>query len=96
MKKPLSLLLLEAQNEITALQTANAKLTKDLADTESRRKYASDNAEAARGVVEDLHAMLDMLPTAPPREHKKKPDDYSTVTLSPAARLVGYVASRAA
>lgn len=96
MKKPLSTQLLEAQNEIALLKAQLDTATKTTTSAESMRKHYSENADRATNLVSELHELLDMIPYAPPREREARDNEYGKQALSPAARLIGYVARRPA
>lgn len=83
---------------ISAMETAHAaaidKLEKELKSCQSTRDYHSTQLKTATDELAQLHALLDALPGALPRESPNPDNKYSDTKHSAMTRLASWLALR--
>jgi hypothetical protein len=70
------------------------KLDKEMKSCQSTRDYHSTNAQTAQNELAQLHALLDALPGALPRESPNPDNKYSDTKHSAMTRLASWLALR--
>lgn len=80
--------------QLAASEAQVAELEKKLKAAEDSRKYWSDLHGVVVSELESLHAVIDLLPGAPPRKTPHS-NGYGDVEHKLAARLAAYFATKA-
>jgi C4-dicarboxylate-specific signal transduction histidine kinase len=94
-KKVLSVVVAEQAQRIEELMDKVAALEKELKTVREQKDANYNNDRASRGVIDEVHAMLDAAPNPPPRETSPDTSTYrSPTTLSLIARLLIWVATK--
>jgi len=83
----------DAKNQLASALTKLAETEKTLAVERASLKYWSDRAGEVEKQLGEMHAFLDSLPGAPPRETNEE-KEYNRTTHSPQSRFAIWLASR--
>ncbi len=93
MRKPLSVLILEAQSLNIELENKIETLEKRLATSDAAYKHTRGEKTELEAELEQLHLLLDALPNTPSRQSEGE-NSWDKKKLSAMARLAGFLASK--